>query len=392
MDIHKQQNLLITCGREIAPYLRKEVQELGFTVKSEHSTGIEISASLQDAMKLNLCLRSAFNVLYLLKQFTCHDAEELYEQMSSICWEELIEPSEYVSVVSRVDNPTIKNSVFASQKAKDAIVDRISKQCGSRPRTGADRENVVINLYWKDQKCWVYLNTSGRKLSDRNYRKIPYKAPLQEALAAVLLQAANYNGTQTLINPMCGSGTIAIEAALIALGKPPASLRSNFGFMHIKGFDAQGWDDFRKQLCVLPKKKTGFKIIASDIDSQAIEMAKKNAKTAGVDHCIEFYVCDFKDTPVPQEKGIVIFNPEYGQRLVNEKELENTYKEMGDFLKQKCSGFTGYIFTGNMALAKRVGLRTSKRLIFFNAKIECRLLEYQLYDGTKRIFKNKAET
>lgn len=383
MDIDKQQNLLITCGRGIVPYLRKEVEEFGFTVKSQHNTGIEISASLQEAMKLNLCLRTAFNVLCLLKQFTCRNAKELYEQMSSIAWEEFIEPSGYVSVVSRVDNPTIKNSVFASQKAKDAIVDRIAKQCGSRPNAGADRDNVVVNLYWKDEKCWVYLNTSGRKLSDRNYRKIPYKAPLQESLAAALLQAANYRGLRTLVNPMCGSGTIAIEAALIALGRPAASLRSNFGFMHIKGFDVQNWSALRKQLCSLSRKKLACKIIASDIDKRAIELARKNAQTAGVEHCIEFYVCDFKDTPIPEEKGIVIFNPEYGHRLGTQKQLKNTYKEMGDFLKQKCSGFTGYIFTGNIALAKCVGLRASRRLIFFNAKIECRLLEYQLYEGTR---------
>tara|TARA_B100000315_G_C14553827_1_gene577181 strand:- start:650 stop:1819 length:1170 start_codon:yes stop_codon:yes gene_type:complete len=388
MDINKKQNLLITCGREISPYLCKEVQDLGFKVESQHSTGVIISASLKEAMKLNFCLRTALNVLCLLKQITCRNADELYKQMSSIAWEELIEPSEYVSVSSRVNNPTIKTSVFASQKAKDAIVDRIAQKCGSRPNAGVEKENVVINLFWKDEKCWIYLNTSGRKLSDRNYRKIPYKAPMQEALAATLLKAANYDGSAILVNPMCGSGTIAIEAALIALGKAPASLRSNFGFMHIKGFDSQNWIDLRKQLSVALKKKPDFKIIASDIDKEAIEMAKRNAKTAGVDHCIEFHVCDFKDTPIPQEKGIVIFNPEYGQRLGNQRQLETTYKEMGDFLKQKCSGFTGYIFTGNMALAKCVGLRASKRLIFFNARIECRLLEYQLYCGTKRVFKD----
>ncbi len=385
MDINKQQNLLITCAREIAPYLQKEVKDLGFQVKSQHRTGIEISASLVEAMKLNFCLRNAFNVLCLLKQFSCRHAQDLYKHVSSIAWEDIVEPSEYISVVSRVDSPTINNSVFVSQKAKDAIVDRIAEKCNMRPSAGGNRDNVVVNLYWKDEKCWIYLNTSGRKLSDRNYRKIPYKAPLQETLAAALLQAANYDGLQTLVNPMCGSGTIAIEAALVALNRPAASLRSNFGFMHIKGFDLELWNALRKQLSTLSKKKPSFRIIASDIDKHAIELAKKNAQNAGVDHCIEFYVCDFKDTPIPEEKGIIVFNPEYGQRLGIQKQLENTYKEMGDFLKQKCSGFTGYVFTGNQALAKFIGLRANRRLLFFNAKIECRLLEYLLYSGTKRL-------
>ncbi|MFH1772508.1 MAG: class I SAM-dependent RNA methyltransferase [Candidatus Omnitrophota bacterium] len=389
MDIFKKEILLITCARAIAPYLRKEVEALNYTIKSEHNTGIELSASFADSMKLNLCLRTAYGVLYLLKQFSCRDAKELYEEVFAIPWEELIEPSEYLSVVSRVDTPSINNSVFASQKAKDAIVDRIANKCGSRPSAGASRENVVVNLYWKDRNCWIYINTSGRKLSDRNYRKIPYKAPLQETLAAALLQAAGYDGRKPLVNPMCGSGTIAIEAALIALARPPAELRRNFGFMHIKGFDAQNWQNLRKKICAASKKNTAFKIIASDIDKEAVESAKKNAKAAKVEDCIEFHICDFKETPIPCEKGIVFFNPEYGLRMGNQRKLENTYKEIGDFLKQKCSGFKGYVFTGNKDLAKCVGLRAKRRLTFFNAEIECRLLEYEMYEGSVKKSKIK---
>ncbi len=384
MDMHKKETIVITCARGAGDYLRQEVEQLGYTVQSTSDTRIEIAASLHDAMRLNLMLRIGVNVLCLLKRFSCNDPDELYQKVVSFPWEDYIAPSEYLSVVSRVNTPTIDNSVFASQKVKDAIVDRVSEKCGSRPNSGPDRDNVVINFYWNDNKCWIYLNTSGKKLPDRGYRKIPHTAPLQEALAAALLRAAGFDGSQPLVNPMCGSGTLAIEAALIALKRAPGLLRSNFGLKHIIGFDSEAWAALRIKARAQSKKNLPFRIIATDIDTRAIEAAKKNAQTAGVDQLIEFHVCDFKDTPIPEEKGIVILNPEYGYRLGKEQELEGTYKGIGDFFKKKCAGFTGYVFTGNMSLAKKIGLKASRRMVFFNARIECRLLQYQIYAGSKQ--------
>ena len=383
MDMHKKETLVITCPRGAADYLCQEIEQLGYTVQSATDTRIDIAASLHDAMRLNLMLRTGVNVLCLLKQFSCEYPDKLYREVVSFPWEDYIAPSEYLSVVSRVNTPAINNSVFASQKVKDAIVDRISKKSGSRPNSGPDRDNVVINFYWNYDRCWIYLNTSGKKLSDRGYRKIPHTAPMQETLAAALLRAAGFDGSQPLVNPMCGSGTLAIEAALIALNRAPGLLRSNFGLKHIMGFDREAWSALRKEVRAQSKKELSFRIIATDIDRVAVEAAKKNAQTAGVDQVIEFRVCDFKDTPIPEEKGIVILNPEYGYRLGKQSKLEKTYKDIGDFFKNKCAGFTGYIFTGNMDLAKKVGLRTSRRLVFFNATIECRLLQYHMYIGSK---------
>ncbi|MFH1093174.1 MAG: class I SAM-dependent RNA methyltransferase [Candidatus Omnitrophota bacterium] len=382
MDFNKQDIVLITCARGIVPYLIKEVEALGFAVLSSHETGLEIKASLNDTQKLNLYLRTAFNVLYLLKKFTCDSPEELYREINAMAWEEIIDPTEYLSISSGTQSDHIKNAVFASQKAKDAIVDRLMKKCGSRPDSGAERDNVVLNLYWKDDTCWLYLNTSGKKLSDRTYRKIPFKAPLQEILAAAIMQATGYDGSVPLVNPMCGSGTLAIEAALIALKRSPGLLRSNFGFMHVKGFDKEAWQKVRKAAHAGVLKKITKPIIATDIDPKAIEAAKKNAQTAGVDSMIDFQVCDYRKTVLPKEPGIIVLNPEYGFRMGEEKKLETTYKDIGDFFKQQCAGYTGYIFTGNLNLGKRVGLRTSRKLIFYNARIECRLLEYKMYEGT----------
>lgn len=385
MDFNKQDTVLVTCARGIVPYLIKEAEGLGFSVESEHDTGIEIKATLNDTQRLNLYLRTAFNVLYLLKKFTCRGPEELYREINSIAWEEIIDPKEYLSISSGTQSEHIKNAVFASQKAKDAIVDRLVKKCGSRPDSGAQRDNVVLNLYWKDDTCWLYLNTSGKKLSDRTYRKIPFKAPLQETLAAAIIQATGYDGSVPLVNPMCGSGTLAIEAALIALKRSPGLLRNNFGFMHVKGFDKEAWGKVRKAAHAGVLKKIAKPIIATDIDRKAIDAALKNAQTAGVESMIDFQVCDYRKTTVPKEQGIIVLNPEYGFRMGDEKKLETTYKDIGDFFKQQCSGYTGYIFTGNLNLGKKVGLRTSRKLIFYNARIECRLLEYKMYEGTTKI-------
>ncbi|MBN2136697.1 MAG: hypothetical protein JW720_02715 [Sedimentisphaerales bacterium] len=390
VDLEEKSTILITCSPGLVGYVRGEVEQLGYQVGASHSTGLEVEGSQVDAMRLNLHLRTANNVLFLLKHFKCKSVGELYDNVSAVAWEEMISCKEYVSVVGKVDTGFVDNSMFANLKVKDAIVDRIAGKRGRRPDSGKERDNVVVQLYWKDDKCWVYLNTSGQKLSDRGYRKIPGKAPLRETLAAAIITATGYNGAGPLVCPMCGSGTLAIEAAFIASRRPPGLLRSNYGFMHMKYFDASKWRRIRSEASKQSKVRGGKAafvpgpIVATDIDAGAVEVAKKNATTAGVAHLIDFDVCDFAETIVPKGAGIVVMNPEYGLRLGDMRELEATYKRIGDFFKQKCSGYTGYIFTGNPALGKKVGLRTSRRFEFYNASIECRLLKYELYSGSRK--------
>ena len=360
------------------------MEALGYAVQSSHATGVEVFGDMTDAMRLNLGLRTGLNVLFRLREFEASTADDLYQKIVSLPWEGLIPQAEYLSVVSRVNTPAIDNTMFASLKVKDAVVDRIASKTGGRPNSGSQRDGVVLNLFWKDRRCWLYVNTSGTKLSDRGYRRLPHKAPLRETLAAGILMATGYDGERPLVLPMCGSGTLAIEAALMGLGKPPAFLRKNFGFMHLKGFNASLWETLRKEMMEKTRKTLSAPIVASDIDASAIRAAKKNAMTAGVDHLIDFHVCDFEKTPIPEGKGIVLLNPEYGERLGEITSLQKTYKRIGDFFKQACSGYTGYVLTGNLPLAKHIGLRPARRTPFYNAKIECRLFEYPLFKGSKR--------
>ena len=391
MNATDKNTIMITCAKGLSDILRGEIESLGFRVDSAHDTGVQITGDLQDCMKLNLHLRTAFNVLYLLKAFDCRSPDQLYEHTIALPWEEIISPDEFVCVIGRIETPTIENTMFANLKIKDAIVDRIMQKEDARPDSGKERDNVVVQAYWKNEKCWIYLNTSGRKISDRNYRKIPCAAPLRESLAAAIILTTGYDGSQPLICPMCGSGTLAIEAALIASHRAPGLMRANYGFMHTLLYDEAAWQQMRTEAGKQSKKrgKAEFKpapIIATDIDPDAVRAAHKNAMTAGVEHLIDFKVCDFAETPIEPDTGsIIVMNPEYGMRLGETKELEETYGRIGDFFKQKCAGSTGYIFTGNPQLGKKIGLRTSRKIPFYNATIECRLLKYEMYRGTQKI-------
>ena len=380
----QKSKILITCARGIPPFLKDELLALGFPVLSEAVAGVETEGTLDDAQKLNLFLRTAHRVLLVLKEFEANDADALYRELSRISWEELIPADGYVCVTSSVETPAIRDTRFANLRCKDAVVDRIKEKRGTRPDSGPERGRSVVHLYWKDSRCTVYLDTSGESLSRRGYRKIPLAAPMQETLAAAVVLATGWQGKGSFVNPMCGSGTLAIEAALIALGRAPGSLRGNFGFMHVPGYNEALWQELREDARKRSKKELSGRIIATDIDPDAIEAAKKNAATAGVEHRVEFAVCDFSETPVPEGGGVVIMNPEYGERMGEAAQLETVYKGIGDFLKQKCGGYTGYVFTGSPTLAKRVSLKPKRSIPFWNSGIECRLLEYELYEGSRK--------
>ncbi|MBP3942459.1 class I SAM-dependent RNA methyltransferase [Sphingobacteriaceae bacterium WQ 2009] len=384
MEVFNTPNkIIITCNKRLSSYLQQEVLDLGFEITRNFSTGVELFNTLSDTIRLNLNLRTASQILYSLKSFQANTPDELYQELVTIPWEELIQFDGYFSVTSNVDNPTITTPLFANLKVKDAIVDRIKEKKGLRPNSGNEANKAVIHLYWKDDRAEVFIDSSGETLAKHGYRKHPGKAPMLEALAASTVLATQWDQKSPFVNPMCGSGTLAIEAALIATNRRPGLYRMNYAFMHIIGYDEEVFFEERRQLKAQVDKKNTPRIIASDISEQAIEIAKMNAKTAGVDQLIEFEVGDFAETTVPEEKGVVMFNPEYGERLGVHSQLEATYKRMGDFLKQNCKGYKGFVFTGNPDLAKKVGLRASRRIEFYNGKLDCRLLAYDLYDGTR---------
>lgn len=381
--------IIITCHKWLAKALEKEVIELGFSPDRVFQTGVELTGTAEDCIRLNLNLRCASQVMYSLKTFICEDPDELYNNLVKIEWEKLIDPSGYFSVTSNVFHPSIQTNLFANLRVKDAIVDRMREATNKRPTTGSELSGAVVYLFWKNEEAEIFLDTSGETLAKHGYRKLPGKAPMLEALAAATILSTKWDSSKAFINPMCGSGTLAIEAALIATKRTPGLLRNYYAFMHLLGYDVDMYEKERTKLDEQVTEVPGLTIVASDISERAIEISKINAEVAGVAHLIQFEVCDFEETTIPEQEGVIMFNPEYGERMGDEIELTATYARMGDFLKNKCKGKTGYVFTGNLDLAKSIRLKPSRRIEFYNATIDCRLLEYELYAGTKRTDKQQ---
>jgi putative N6-adenine-specific DNA methylase len=380
----KKSDIYITCHPHIGPFLAQEVKSMGFEVLEEGTKGIMTSGSYSDTIKLNLHLRTANRVLFMITDFQAKDVIELYKGTNTIEWETLIPSDGYFSVDSNINHPGINDSRFPNLKLKDAIVDRIRQKTNRRPNSGPFRDRTVIFLHWHSNRARIYIDTSGETLSKHNYRMNPWKAPMIESLAAAAIVASKWEASAPFINPMCGSGTLAIEAALKSLNKPPALLRSNFGFKHTKLFDEKKWRLLRDEAVSDSREQTASRIIATDINPRAIKAAKENASNAKVEKYIDFQVCDFRETEIPEGDGTVFLNPEYGERIGEVETLRETYRDIGDFFKKQCAGKMGFVFTGNLDLAKGIGLKTSKRTIFYNAKIECRLLKFELYSGSKR--------
>jgi 23S rRNA G2445 N2-methylase RlmL len=380
--------IIVTCSNRLSPYLQQEIIKLGFTPIRIFKTGVELEGTMQDCIKLNLNLRCASQVLFSLKEFRAVNADDVYKIALDVEWENIIPAEGYFSISSNVSNETITNNLFANVKLKDAIADRFRDKTGARPDSGSTLNGVVIHLYWKEEAAEIFIDTSGETLSKHGYRKIPGKAPMLESLAAGVIYATNWNRETPFINPMCGSGTIAIEAALLATNRVPGLYRSNYSFMHLQGFEKEMYDAEFEKIEAQVVDNPALKITVSDISEDAINVSKVNAGMAGVEDMLTYEVCDFQQTTLPEVEGsVIIFNPEYGDRLGEEIELEETYALMGDFMKKKCKGYTGYIFTGNLELAKKIGLKPKRRIEFFTSKIDCRLFEYELYAGSREVKK-----
>lgn len=380
MDTTSKNELVITCAPWLNSALSHELESMDYSVIKSDPKAVVISGNFEDAMKLNYTLRCANRVLLHISSFKAIHPNHLYKNARKVQWEMILQTDGYFSIDSFVQNKFIRDTRFANLKLKDAIADRFKEKFGRRPNTGPEKDRAVLFMRWIDDDVALFIDTTGQTLAKHGYRKNPGSAPLMENLAAGIIRESRWDTHSHFINPMCGSGTLAIEATLLALGIYPGKFRNDYAFQHIVDFKKEDWYKLKDQLESSGlRNELDFKVIATDRSRKAISLARENAKYAGVDHLIDFQVCRFEETPVPKGKGVVILNPEYGQRMGEVVELEETYKSIGDFLKQKCSGYFGYIFTGNLDLAKKVGLRTKRRMPFYNGKIECRLLEYELY-------------
>ena len=393
--------IILSCAKGLAPFTRLELERMSYPILEEKENYVVTKGGMRDVMRLNLQLRTAQRVLAPLLRTDCFNQRELYDSVYSINWEDLLDADGYFTVHNTVHNATIRDTRLPSLVTKDAIADRMRTYCGgARPDSGSSYDGASVYVYWEDRTVIVYLDTTGEPLSRRGYRKLPGAAPLQETLAAGCILASGWDGNSPFLSPMCGSGTPAIEAALIALNRAPGSFKSHFAFQSVKGYSQiipgekcanprrrfgaspeDVWKDMVKEARAAERKTPMPRILATDIDPEAVETAQLNAIAAGVVDRIEFKICDFADTEIPPPPGVCFLNPAYGERLGAGDDLPALYTRVGDFFKQRCTGYTGCVLTGNAELAHKIGLRSRKRIPFFNGPIECRMLVYDLYKG-----------
>ncbi len=402
----KNYPIIISCAKMLAPWTEIEARSMGYRIVEVTENTVVVRGDMRDVMRLNLNLRTAHRVLVPLLRAECRNIRDLYHLAVSIDWENLIDPDGYFSVSSIVHNYTIRDTRLPSLYTKDAIADRMREKCQRRPDSGGENIGAAVFVYWERDEIIFYLDTSGEPLSKRGYRKIPGSAPMQETLAAACLMAMDWNGTTPFLSPMCGSGTPAIEAAMIAMNKAPGSLKGHFAFQSVKGYNniipgesapnvaprqkfGASPEQIWKELVLEAKEKERTdslpRIVATDISPEAVANAHSNAIAAGVAPYIEFSACDFADSPVPDGKGAVFFNPEYGIRLGTYEELAPVYERIGVFMHEKCPGWKGGLITGNPDLARCVNLYYRNRVPFFNGPIDCRLF---IYPGCEEKGKN----
>ena len=372
----------IPTAKGLAPLLETELKEMGIENSKQMNGGVSFDGSLEQGYQVCLWSRFASRVLLKLSEFKVFDAMDLYLGASNIHWEDHFDVTSTFSIDFSGTNDEIRNTQFGALKIKDAIVDRFRTKCDARPNVEKRDSDIRFNgRLWKD-KVTIYLDLSGSPLHLRGYRTIAGEAPLRETLAAGIVKRSGWKG-EALLDPMCGSGTLIIEAAMMTLNIAPGSLRQTFGFEHWKKHDQECWKTLKTSAQVYAKravKDCETRFYASDLSQEMIKIAKQNALRAGVAELIEFSVQDAKKVLPPEEleTGMLISNPPYGERLGGFSDTITLYTELGFHFKEAFAGWNLAMFAMDTELLSCLGMRAAKSFKFFNGPIECILKNYRI--------------
>jgi putative N6-adenine-specific DNA methylase len=370
--------------------LATELLKLGARDIIPFKRGVSFTGDKGFMYKANLCLRTALKVLVPIYSFTAENEHELYAKMKEYEWEELMNTDDTLAINATVNSDEFNHSLYVSQKTKDAICDRFVDKFSVRPNVDLDRPTVRIYVHIFRNQVNVSLDSSGDSLFKRGYRVDIDTAPMKEVLAAGMVLLSGWQPHLPLIDGMCGSGTLGIEAAMFANNIPPGVFREEFGFMRWHDYDKALWDMIYDS-CINRIKDDMPNIISSDIDIVPLEMAKRNGEVAKVDDMIQYQHISFFDLMPTKPHGTILLNPPYDERL----KMEDTnafYKQIGDKLKKDFGGWTCWIISSNMEAIKSIGLHPSKKMTLFNAALECKLLKYEMYSGSKKASKQGDRT
>lgn len=376
--------MLAKCLTGTEEVLAKELRELGAMDIVKVKRGVRFRGDLGFLYKANLWLRTALRILMPVAEFKARNEEEIYRKVKQIAWEDLFGVEKTIIVKASVFAPHIRNSLFLSQRVKDAIADRFRDNTGRRPSVSKENPDIVIDIHVAREKVVVSLDSSGASLHKRGYREETGRAPLSEVLAAAILKLAGWDGLKHFVDPMCGSGTFLIEAALMAHNIPPGVFRKDFAFKNWKQFDEELYKlIFDKAL--EKEKNFHFSITGFDRDSRAILKARHNLKKSLMIEQVKTEKMDFLAINKDREfatPGLLVINPPYGEKL--EADIPALYQGIGDSLKHHFPGYEAWLFTANEEGLKHVGLKASQKIPLKNGKLDCWLVKYELYEGSRK--------
>jgi putative N6-adenine-specific DNA methylase len=361
-----------TCGRGLEPVLADELRQLGAAAVEPARGGVAFVGDVALLYRANLWLRTAIRVLVPILEAEVQSTDELYEAVRGLDWAAYLTPDHTLAVDCNVRDSAITHSQYAARRVKDAICDQFLDKEGRRPSVDTETPLLFFNLHIQRNHMVLSLDSSGDSLHKRGYRPIQTKAPINEALGAGLVLLTGWRGDTPFLDPLCGSGTLPIEAAWIAARRPPGLTRKRFGFMGWMDYDVELWTALRDQARQGVWKQLPAPVTGSDQRNDAIHFASQNARAAGIGHLVHFEVKDLAGLAAPAgPPGTILCNPPYGERLGEEKELIGLYRRMGEAFRS--TGWSSYVFTGNARLARELG-ETLEEVPLYNGKIPCRLL------------------
>ena len=366
-----------TCARGLEPILADELGGLQARDVAVGRGGVAFAGGKALLYKANLWLRTGVRVLRPVLEAPVTTPEELYAAVQTVDWSEYLTPDHTLAVDCNVRDSHITHSQYAARVVKDAICDQFIARCGRRPSVDPERPMVGLNLHVYKDEAVLSLDSSWDSLHKRGYRPVLTNAPLNEALAAALVLRTGWRGERPFVDPLCGSGTLPIEAAWIALNRPPGLTRKHFGFMGWMDYDVRLWTRLRDEAREGAGKRLGHPVIGADERRDAVEHSRANARAAGVGHLVRFDVRDVRDFAPPDgPPGVIVCNPPYGERIGEEKDLRGLYRTLGEVFR-RCVGWDVWVFTGNPRLGALIDLPRLDEVPLFNGKIPCKFIRFQ---------------
>ncbi|MHA6248056.1 THUMP domain-containing class I SAM-dependent RNA methyltransferase [Pontibacter sp. CAU 1760] len=383
-------NITVTTLSGLEEVLAEELRALDMEYVKVGNRAVTCSGNLRQLYEANLWCRTAIRILKPIRTFKARDEKDLYAQVQTINWADYLDLKQTFAIDAVVSHSTFEHSLFVAQLTKDAIVDQFRKATGERPSVDRIRADVRLNLHMHENMVTISLDSSGDSLHRRGYRLQTNVAPLNEVLAAGIIGLTGWDGTSPFVDPMCGSGTFLIEAAMIAQNIAPGLYRRDpYGFENWKDYDAQLFEMIWKTAEAKASFDPKASIIGYDLDPDYVEAAQNNIENAGLEMVIKVEKANFFETEAKEPNGVVVMNPPYNERILSD-DINALYKNIGDTLKNNYQGYDAFILTGNLEAAKNIGLRASRRTPLYNGSIDCRLLKYELYRGSRRTTETEA--